>query len=51
MIIPMLINTSDDGTEMQCYFEINRKDFDVGGSSLVLSNTVKINVKHTAKKQ
>lgn len=30
-------------------FEINRKDFDVGGSSFVMSNTVKINVIHYQK--
>jgi hypothetical protein len=27
-------------------FEINRRDYDVGGGSFILGKTVKINVKH-----
>ena len=27
-------------------FKINRRDFDIGGRSIVMSNTVKINVVH-----
>jgi polyisoprenoid-binding protein YceI len=38
-----------DGFKITSSFEINRKDFNVGGSSFVLSKTAKINVIHYQK--
>ncbi|WCO01760.1 YceI family protein [Psychroserpens ponticola] len=49
--IPMLIINNKDALQLTCDFEINRRDFDVGGNSLVMSKTVKIAVSHTVKKQ
>lgn len=40
---------ADDKYIMTSNFAINRKDFDVGGGSFVLSNTVKISVLHFHK--
>ena len=39
----------DNQYKMTSNFEINRRDFDIGGKSLVLSNTVKIKVLHFHK--
>ena len=39
----------DDEYKITSKFAINRRDFDVGGGSFVLSNTVKINVVHFHK--
>ncbi len=38
--------TSEKGNniELKCNFEINRKNYNVGGSSLILSNNVKLNL-------
>ncbi|WP_299223400.1 YceI family protein [uncultured Psychroserpens sp.] len=50
IIIPMEITNNDSGSTLKAYFEINRRHYGVGGSSFILSNTVKINVNHTLKK-
>ncbi len=44
--IPIQVEKSTESYIIISNFEINRKDFNVGGSSLVLGKTVKINVKH-----
>ena len=49
--IPIEIIDGDDSLILKAYFEINRRDYGVGGSSLVLSNTAKINVNYTLKKE
>ncbi|NRA91704.1 MAG: YceI family protein [Psychroserpens sp.] len=43
---PMRIVKTETTEELYASFEINRKDFDVGGSSFVLSSTVKIRVEY-----
>lgn len=43
------IEKADDAYKMTASLEINRKDFNVGGGSFVLSKTVKINVIHYEK--
>lgn len=48
--IPMMIKNEDE-LKLTCYFEIDRLDFGVGESSFVMSDTVKINISHTEKKQ
>ena len=50
VVIPLVINENESLFTMTSNFEINRRDYDVGGSSWILSNTVKIQVKHTIKK-
>ncbi len=45
--IPLQVKKTEEAYLITSHFEINRKDFNVGGSSLVLGKTVKINVKHT----
>ena len=49
--IPMLIANDKRSLVLKTYFEINRRDFDVGGSSLVMSNTAKINISYTLIKE
>jgi polyisoprenoid-binding protein YceI len=45
--IPVKVQKTDSGRiKITSYFEINRRDFDVGGGSFVMSKTVKINVIH-----
>ena len=45
--IPVKVQKTESGkTKITSYFEINRRDFDVGGGSFVMSKTVKINVIH-----
>ncbi len=50
VVIPLVIRDTDESLSVEANFELNRRDYGVGGSSWVLSNTVKINVKHTVKK-
>ncbi len=45
--IPIQVKKTEEAYNLTSQFEINRKDFKVGGSSLVLGKTVKISVKHT----
>ncbi len=48
--IPVKVEmTNSDKTKITSYFEINRRDFDVGGGSFVMSKTVKIKVTHYHK--
>ena len=49
--VPMEIISNKDGINLKAYFEINRLNFEVGESSFVLSNTVKINIGYTLKKE
>jgi polyisoprenoid-binding protein YceI len=42
--IPLKVSESEDQISIQSYFEINRRDFNVGGGSLIMSKTVKIEV-------
>ena len=49
--IPMLIVNDKRSTILKTYFEIDRRDYGVGGSSFFLSDTVKINVNYTLKKE
>lgn len=44
--IPVTVQKIDGKYKIMSYFEINRKDFDIGGGSFVLGKTVKINVTH-----
>lgn len=44
--IPIQVKKTEETYILTSNFEINRKDFDVGGSSFVLGKTVKISVKH-----
>lgn len=48
---PLKVVISDNSRKISANFEINRKDFNVGGSSFVMSKTVKINVVHVEKTQ
>lgn len=45
--IPIEINQDNDDLKMIAKFDINRRDYSVGGKSWVLSNEVKIEVIHT----
>lgn len=47
--IPVKVSKTDLNRKMVSEFEINRRDFDVGGGSLVMSKTVKIKVVHIEK--
>ena len=47
--IKVIVDKSSDNYKIKSSFEINRKDFDVGGGSFVMSKTVKINVIHYEK--
>ncbi len=48
--IPLEIIENNDSLMIKSNFEINRKDYDVGGNTWVLSNIVKIQVVFNAKK-
>ncbi|MFK7783084.1 YceI family protein [Psychroserpens sp.] len=49
--IPMLIANDKRSLTLKTYFEINRRNFGVGGSSFILSDTVKININYTLIKE
>ncbi|SDR72799.1 Polyisoprenoid-binding protein YceI [Formosa sp. Hel1_31_208] len=49
MKIPIEIIGDINSFKLRSNFEINRRDFDVGGGSLILSNTVKIRVNYLFK--
>jgi len=42
--IPVEVTKTEKNYKISSNFEINRKDFDVGGGSLMMSKTVNINV-------
>jgi len=44
--IPLDIQDDDKSITIRSNFDLNRRDYDVGGRSWILSNTVKINVVH-----
>lgn len=44
--IPVSVTKTSKNYKVTSSFEINRRDFDVGGGSFVMSKTVKINVVH-----
>lgn len=46
MVIPVEIIGDTNSFKLRSDFEINRRDFNVGGGSLILSSTVKISVKY-----
>lgn len=48
---PVKTTISKDSRKITAYFEINRKDFNVGGGSFVMSKTVKIKVVHVENMQ
>lgn len=45
--IPIEIIRSNESMKLKTYFEINRRDYEVGGSSFSMSNTAKITVNYT----
>lgn len=47
IMIPVEIIGDSNSFKLRSNFEINRRDFGVGGGSLILSNTVKISVNYT----
>ena len=47
--IPVMIQKADGSYKITSVFEINRRDFGVGGGSFVMSKTVKIYVTHYQK--
>ena len=49
--IPIEVEDTQESLRIISNFEINRKDFGVGGSSFVMSKTVKIKVFHVQNKQ
>lgn len=48
--IPIEIIRDENKVTLKSNFEINRRDFDVGGGSLVLSNNVRVYVNYTLNK-
>ncbi len=40
----LLVSEKNNNLELKCAFEINRRNFKVGGNSLVLSDNVKMNI-------
>ncbi len=50
VVIPLIVRNTNEKFSLAANFELNRRDYGVGGSSWVMSNTVKINVKYTKKK-
>ena len=44
--IPLTLERQQNRIFIASAFEINRKDFGVGGSSFILGKTVKVQVKH-----
>lgn len=49
VVIPLVINENESSVMINGNFELNRRDYGVGGRSWVLSNKVKIQVKHILK--
>lgn len=48
--MPFTFNTSENTAKFEGYFMINRRDFGVGPGSLILSDTVKMEIKVEAEK-
>lgn len=51
VIIPFTLKEQNGSITIASDFEINRKDYGIGGGSFVLGKTVKISVSHTYTKQ
>lgn len=49
-VIPLEITESNNSISIKSNFEINRRDFKVGGGSLVMSKYVKVEVQYTGTK-
>lgn len=47
IVIPIEIDTTKNQLKLNTYFEINRRDYGIGGSSFSMSNTAKITVNYT----
>ena len=50
VVIPLVISENESSYKITGNLELNRRNYEVGGSSWVMSNTVKIKVKHTIEK-
>ena len=50
IVIPLEIKESNEVIIIKSNFKINRRDFNVGGRSLILSNIIKIQVVYNAEK-
>lgn len=50
ILIPLTIVETDLIVTIKANFHLNRRDYKVGGRSWILSNQVKIEIKHTIKK-
>lgn len=48
--IPMTIQTQEEIITIKANFQINRKDYEVGGGSLIMSKKVKVEVLYTGTK-
>ncbi len=48
--IPLEINENDTSVTIKSNFSLNRRDYNIGGKSWVLSNTVKIQIVYATKK-
>ena len=49
-IIPLEITESDSSIKIKSSFQINRRDFNVGGGSMIMSKKVKVEVQYTGTK-
>ncbi len=49
-VIPLEITESDNSISIKSNFQINRRDFKVGGGSMIMSKKVKIEVQYTGIK-
>ncbi len=50
VVIPLDISETENSITIKSNFKLNRRDYNVGGSSWVLSNTVNIQIVYVAKK-
>jgi len=50
IVVPIEVNENSKSVTIKSAFNLNRRDYNVGGSSWVLSNTVKIQIVYNAKK-
>lgn len=51
IVIPIEINENDDFVIVKSEFDLNRKDYEVGGDLWILGNIVKAQITYSAKKQ
>jgi len=50
IVVPIEVNENSKSVTIKSAFNLNRRNYNVGGSSWVLSNTVKIQIVYSAKK-